>query len=68
MKSGRQPEAKQEVSQGVDDAMRCLLRAGAKMEDGKQLRTGTMTSETQSTWVEQCSLVRNSSNCRWVLL
>ncbi len=28
------------MSQGVDDAMRCVLRAGAQMEDRKQLRTG----------------------------
>ena len=39
MKSGRQ-KGGQDVSQGVDDAMRGILRAGAKMEDGKKLRTG----------------------------
>jgi hypothetical protein len=30
----------QDVSQGVDDAMRSVLRAGTQMEDGKQLRRG----------------------------
>jgi hypothetical protein len=30
----------QEVPQGVDNAMRCVLRAGAQMEDRNQLRTG----------------------------
>jgi hypothetical protein len=28
------------VSQAMDDSMRCVLGAGAKMEDGKNLRTG----------------------------
>ena len=28
------------MSQGVDDAMRRVLRAGTQMEDGKQLRRG----------------------------
>jgi hypothetical protein len=30
----------QDLSQGMDHRMSRVLRAGAKMEDGKQLRTG----------------------------
>ena len=39
MKSGRQ-KGGQDLSQGVDDAMRGVLGTGAQMEDGKQLRSG----------------------------
>ncbi|OLE50964.1 MAG: hypothetical protein AUG51_25375 [Acidobacteria bacterium 13_1_20CM_3_53_8] len=39
VKSGRQ-KGGQDLSQGVDDAMRGVLGTGAQMEDGKQLRSG----------------------------
>jgi hypothetical protein len=39
VKSGRQ-KGGQDLSQGVDDRMRSVLRAGAQMEHGKNLREG----------------------------
>ena len=60
----RQTARGQDLSQGVDDRMRCVLRAGAKMEHGKNLREGINGQPEPEHLLELRSLVRSSSNWR----